>query len=142
MLAVGLIGIAAAVAVASARAGSQSAVTVVTATVTKPAPCSAPQARDGVEFQLGGKAQQATLDGCGHLQGVQLAVEVPAGAATAPSGPVREASTAKGASGFSDRLSSFVVVLAALAGGCYTLLLGGWLADRPRRAQASGDRRV
>lgn len=132
-LAVGFLGVVAAVTVWSARQSAQPAVTVVNATVTSPAPCSAPGAQDGVEYQLGGKTQQGKLDGCGHLKGVQLSVEVPAGASAPPGGPLREAATAKGSSGLGDRLYVVMVLLAAIGGGVYVLLLCGSLAA-PRSA--------
>lgn len=130
MLAVALVGVGAAVAVwwarPDSRAAASSAATTVSATVTKAAPCSAPDARDGVEYQLAGKTQQAQLDGCGHLKGAELTIEVPAGSAAL----VREASTNSGNGGFGDRLYVILLVLAALAGAGYALLLGGSLQTR------------
>lgn len=134
VLVVGLLGFAAAVAVFLVRSsGSADAGgTTLDATVTNPAPCSAADARDGIEYQLNGKTQQAKLDGCGHIKGAQLSVLLPAG--TAAGAPVREAGT-KPAAGeaFVGRLTPFLVVLAALAGAGYVFVLTG--ARLPKTAR-------
>lgn len=135
VLAVGLLGFGAAVAVYFVQHGGRAVATgtTINATVTNPAPCSAADARDGVEFQLNGKNQQAKLDGCGHLKGAQLSVVLPAGAA---GDQVREAGTSPAAGrAFAERLTPFLLALAALAGAGYAFVLTGARLPTARRDQ-------
>jgi hypothetical protein len=104
--------------------GSSAARRVAEATVVDPAPCGPSTPGDLVEVQVNGVRTQARLDGCGHLKGERLQVEVPTTGSTRAL-VVRlytPAATVVGGS-MSSRLNWVLLTLAAIAGGGYMLLL-------------------
>jgi hypothetical protein len=119
--------------------GSSAGPRVAEATVVDPAPCGVSTPGDLVEVPVNGVRTQARLDGCGHLKGERLQVEVPA-TAPPPNLVVRIYTPAAASTGgsTSSRLNWVLLTLAAIAGGGYMLLLRSRSAPADTAARNDG----
>lgn len=99
-----------------------------TAKVIQSAPCGASTRGDLVEVKVDGKPRQARFDGCGHAQGQQLQVLVPADPGTDFKVQPADAGTTSASGENHSRLNWVLLTLSGVAGGGYALLL------RPRRS--------
>ncbi|MBN6036766.1 hypothetical protein [Amycolatopsis sp. 195334CR] len=101
---------------------------VVRATVTKPLPCTNTGAREGVRVEVDGQRRDATLSACGHNEGEQFDVVLPADAGAGPL-EVRIAPSVAGQSTLLRPVALGLLALSCLSGGLYA-----WLFLRgPRR---------
>ncbi len=106
---------------------------VVTATVAEPVPCTEPSAVETVRFSLGGEQREAALSGCGHREGEEIKVAIPADAdPVAGPGTVRIADTVEGQHSLRQPLGLLLVALSCLGGGFYASLITR--APQSRRA--------
>ncbi|MFR9732154.1 hypothetical protein ACL03H_23255 [Saccharopolyspora sp. MS10] len=88
-----------------------------TATVVESRPCGTSAEGDLVEVRVDGQVRRLRLDGCGHSEGQQLPVRVPAeGDRALPGGGAEDG-------GMRSRASWVLGTLAAVAGGGYALLV-------------------
>ncbi|MCI2417771.1 hypothetical protein MOQ72_10065 [Saccharopolyspora sp. K220] len=93
-----------------------------TATVVESRPCGAQPAGDLVEVRIDGVLRQAPFDGCGHVRGQQLAVQVPAD--PTQDFVVRPArATDSELDDLAQRAHWVLLTLAGVAGGGYGLML-------------------
>jgi hypothetical protein len=100
----------------------------VDAKVVAAAPCDPPGAMETVEFTVDGRQRQARFDGCGHQQDEQVTISIPQGAG--PDTVVRSAGANTGAADNDRGLGLLLLVLAAIAGGGYGILLNRAAARR------------
>jgi hypothetical protein len=93
--------------------------TRVTATVTAGAPCTTSGASERVTFTIDGREREARFDGCGHADGEQVEITVPAG----DDSLVQAAQATVGAGVPGAGVGSLLLVTASLAGGGYAFLI-------------------
>ncbi len=119
LLVVGLVGIGVAVAllVPTKVLGAADPPRRVAATVVESGSCG--QGTDIVEWDAGGRKEQAKLDGCGHRKGETVEVVVPA---DGTGDMVQSAASVPAGMPVSSRLTALLLCLAALAGGFYAFL--------------------
>jgi hypothetical protein len=90
--------------------------------VVTSASCQGGNQYDTVELTIDGQKKRARLDACGHHEGEVLDVQVPDGAGNGDL-LVQAAGAAPAGSGMSQRLSTLLVSISALAGAGYAHLL-------------------
>ncbi|SFT74850.1 hypothetical protein SAMN04487904_10798 [Actinopolyspora lacussalsi subsp. righensis] len=100
-----------------------------TATVVQSASCAERGAHDLVELTADGDATRVPFDGCGHSEGTRLRVRVPEPLGDDALARPVDAEHGTGGTGLSGRLGRVLLVLAALSGAGYVLLLR---SARPR----------
>ncbi|MDT8909366.1 hypothetical protein [Amycolatopsis sp. PS_44_ISF1] len=93
------------------------------AQITKPAACSAADPVESVKFTLGGQTREGSLNGCGHAQGDQVEVGVPADAPAQGPVTVRAADTSAGSQDARGPIALALLVFACFAGGMYAFLV-------------------
>lgn len=106
-----------------AAAGEQSRLRPATATVVEQRPCGQRTEGDRIEVRVDGKTRTGTFDGCGHVEGRELEVMIPA---EASDGFVATPAASAGTE-LDDlvlRANLVLATLAAVAGGGYGILLG------------------
>jgi hypothetical protein len=96
--------------------------TATEATVTVPAPCSAANPMETVQFTSGGQPRTGSLDACGHDKGDRVDVTVPSDA-----GPgqvdVHLADVVVGHSDLRRPVGLALLALSCLSGGAYAFLV-------------------
>lgn len=120
LLVAGLVGlgVAAAIFFPLAVMGAPEPPQRMTAKVVKTGACS--QGMDLVELTVDGALKQAKLDACGHREGEQVDVMVPAD--TSGELLVQTASSAPTGRPLANRLASLLLCLSGFAGGLYAYL--------------------
>lgn len=96
--------------------------TRVTATVTAGAPCDRAGANERVRFTQGGREREVRFNGCGHAEGEQVEIAVPA----TPAGEdlvVHAARAAVGDTAPTEGVGSLLLLAASTAGAGYAYLL-------------------
>jgi hypothetical protein len=89
------------------------------AKVVDTAPCGSLEARDVVQVMVNGRSERLVLDGCGNPVGTELQVEQ-----WHEGSAVRLAGTGRPTTGgLTDRLTTLLLVLAALAGAFLTIVV-------------------
>ncbi|GAA0538298.1 hypothetical protein GCM10011581_05270 [Saccharopolyspora subtropica] len=126
LLVLGVLGVVVAVLAVwpllAARGERRTALRPATATVVESRPCGARSARDLVSVEIDGVVRQAPFDGCGHTRGQKLAVQVPADAGADL--VVRPAGASDSElDDLAQRAYWVLLTLAAVAGGCYGVML-------------------
>lgn len=96
--------------------------TRVTATVSVGAPCTAAGAGERVTFAIDGRELEARFDGCGHTEGEQVEITVPAGASDGDL-VVQSAQAAVGDGVPGEDVGTLLMVVASGAGAGYAYLL-------------------
>ncbi|QFU93553.1 hypothetical protein [Amycolatopsis sp. YIM 10] len=96
--------------------------TVVQATVTNPLPCTNTGAREGVRVEVDGQRRDATLSACGHNEGEQFAVALPADVGSGPL-EVRIAPSTPVDNALLRPIALGLLALSCLAGGLYAWVL-------------------
>ncbi|MGJ7907391.1 hypothetical protein ACOQFL_13045 [Actinopolyspora sp. H202] len=94
-----------------------------TATVVRSASCAEHGAHDLVELTADGSMSRVPFDGCGHSEGTRLRVRVPEPLGDEALARPVDADSGTGGPGPSGRLGRVLLVLAALSGAGYVLLL-------------------
>lgn len=94
-----------------------------TATVVRSARCGSTPARDRVAVSIDGRRTRVPFNGCGHREGSRLRVLVPADPGGDFVAQPASADSVGDARGLRERLTWVLFVLAAVAGGGYSLLL-------------------
>lgn len=100
------------------------------ATVVRSVPCGTPGSRDTVEVPVRGHRVRVPFDGCGHREGTTIRVVVPPDAGS--EFVARPAPAEATERDLRARLDRVLLVLAAVAGAGYALLLGRF--DRAERS--------
>lgn len=89
------------------------------ATVVESASCGTSTKGDLVEVRVGGELRQARFDGCGHLRGQKLAVQVPVD----PDADFVVRPPEEPGWSVRDRVTAVLATLSAVAGGSFAFLL-------------------
>ncbi|MCT2587343.1 hypothetical protein [Actinophytocola gossypii] len=122
LLAIGITITANAFGLTGFAAASSDPGTKVTATVSAGAPCTADGgANERVTFTIDGREREARFNGCGHAEGEQVDITVPAD--PPPNLVVYAAQAATGDGTAGEGLGSVLLVAASTAGAAYTYLL-------------------
>jgi hypothetical protein len=107
-----------------AAAGERTKLRPATATVIEQRPCGPKAKGDRIEVQVGGRTRTGTFSGCGHFEGSELRVMIPArGGDDFVAIPAGAADS--GLDELTLRANLILVTLAAVAGGGYGILLRG-----------------
>lgn len=107
-----------------AAAGERTELRRATATVVEQRSCGGGAVGDRIEVRVDGKTRTGTFSGCGHSEGSELKVMIPAhrgdGFVAIPAD-----SADSGLAELTLRANLILATLAAVAGGGYGILLGG-----------------